>query len=134
MCGGWDFPALHTSAAAHCVPHPPQLFLSVFVFTQVPLHIVWPAAGQPEPGDDTHWPAVQLLPEAHLVPQDPQWALSVFGSTHAPAAPLHFSSPAAQVSGSSYGQRLDVPLTQPPLLFLGLKPTLHRLQARSLVP
>ena len=35
-------PLQQTSRRLHAVPHEPQLERSVFVSTQVPLHLVWP--------------------------------------------------------------------------------------------
>ena len=39
----WHLPCLHVELAGHACPQPPQLLLSVLVFTQVPLHMLYPA-------------------------------------------------------------------------------------------
>jgi hypothetical protein len=66
---------LHTWLEPHCVPHEPQLLVSLRE-TQAPLHSRKPVAQLQEP-------AVQLAP-AHDVPHAPQFAGSVCVLMHAP--------------------------------------------------
>jgi hypothetical protein len=70
------------------VPHAPQLFASVEVFTQAPLHSVCPA-GQPAQEPLTH-----ETPDAHACPHEPQLFESVCLLTHAPEQRLR---PVAQL-------------------------------------
>jgi hypothetical protein len=77
----WQMPAEQLEPLAHLVPQAPQLALSVWKLTHVPvavqrlgvvpLQIIW----QP--------PATQLIPDAHALPQVPQLALLVVRSTQA---------------------------------------------------
>lgn len=68
-------------------PHPPQLPLSVSVFTQVAPHRV-------VPDGHTHAPVTHRAPPVHAAPQVPQFAASVWRFTH---APLQFVVPVPQV-------------------------------------
>lgn len=61
------------------MPQLPQLLWSVFVSTQVPLHLVWPV-GQPA----THCPFSQVSPEAQALKQPPQLLVSVLVLIHVP--------------------------------------------------
>jgi len=69
-------PLVHDWPTVQACPHAPQLFGSVAVFVQVPLHDVCPL-GQPPP--EPHVPPVQGTPLAHAVPHVPQFAGSEEG-------------------------------------------------------
>jgi len=71
-------PEVQTCPELHFFPQLPQLFLSDFVSTQVPLQVVWPtrqnAVLLPTAEADTsvQEPEVQICPELHEWPQAPQ--------------------------------------------------------------
>lgn len=81
---GRQAPPMHCSPAAQVLPQVPQLFGSVWRFTQAPEQALCP---------DGHWqlPPTQDAPVAHALPQAPQLFASVCRSTH---APLHTVWPA----------------------------------------
>jgi hypothetical protein len=73
------------------LPHAPQLFGSLVVSVQVPLHSVCPV-GQPVP--PVQVPPVQVCPEAQALPQAPQ----LFGSVpRLVQVPLQLVWPVPQV-------------------------------------
>jgi hypothetical protein len=80
--------------APQTTPHMPQLFLSIFVLTQVPLHEVKPWR---------HWqvPPLQVPPTPHVLLHAPQWSGLVCVSTHTPlqnvCPPAHVQTPAWHV-------------------------------------
>ena len=80
-------PCAQTSPAGHTTPQPPQLFASLCVRTQLPLHLAPPLA---------HWhePPWQVVPAPHTVSQPPQLELSVCSSTQEPP---HAKRPPPQV-------------------------------------
>jgi hypothetical protein len=71
-------PALHTVPPVQAIPHPPQLFESVFVSTQAPVQFVVPA------GHAVVHIIEQTCIEVHIVPHPPQFCGSVFVSTQTP--------------------------------------------------
>lgn len=88
-------PALQVCPEVHLVLQTPQLFGSVMVFVQVPLHDVCPGRHAAAPEQD---PLVQGCPVAHALPQLPQLDGSEDGVTQMPEhkVPGHESvSPAA---------------------------------------
>ncbi len=78
-------PAEQICPEAHGLPQSPQFWLSVSVFTQVPLQ-----SDRPVWQDTAHVPPEQTLPEGHSVPHLPQLSRSVCRFTH---RPLHSVSP-----------------------------------------
>jgi hypothetical protein len=73
---------------------PPQLFGSLVVSVQVPLHATWPAGH-----DDVQVPFTHVWPEAHAFPQVPQLFASVLVLISQPSAGflLQSAKPALQV-------------------------------------
>jgi hypothetical protein len=77
-------PAVHTQTPfvqawllPQRMPQPPQLFLSVRVFTHVVPHAVWPGA-------QVHAPPEQVCVAPQALPQPPQLLLLLVTSMHTP--------------------------------------------------
>jgi RNA polymerase subunit RPABC4/transcription elongation factor Spt4 len=68
-------PLVHICPVAHARPHAPQWAVLVLVFTQAPLHTVWPAG-------HAHVPPEHDCPLAHTTPQPPQLFTSVVTLMH----------------------------------------------------
>jgi hypothetical protein len=84
-------PALHWPPDPQWCPQLPQLFASLLVFVQIPLHIV--------PGQ-LHAPALQMSPGGHELKQLPQCATSlsdVHPSGHAVEGAGHVQAPDEQL-------------------------------------
>ncbi len=97
-------PLEQTSPTWQALPHAPQLFTSLAVFTQFRLQLVWPEG-------HVQLPPVQVCAGPQVVPQLPQFVLLVAVSTH---TPLH----AVCVGGQGMHccvWLLQVPLQQTPL-------------------
>jgi hypothetical protein len=69
--------------AGHWVPQVPQLDRSVWVFTQLPLQLLWPVWHC-----TVHTPAEQTSPEAHWRPQAPQLLRSLWSAASQPLLAL----------------------------------------------
>lgn len=72
-----QLPWEQTSPGGHALPHPPQLFGSLCVSTQLPLHLAPPLA---------HWhaPPWHVVPALQTVSHPPQLELSDVSSTQKP--------------------------------------------------
>jgi hypothetical protein len=76
--GHVQMPALHTVPPVQAIPHPPQLFGSVFVSMHAPVQFVVPA------GQVVVQVIEQTCIEVHIVPHPPQFCGSVVVSTQTP--------------------------------------------------
>jgi hypothetical protein len=88
-------------------PHPPQLFSSVAVFTQSPLHCEYPVSQ-----GALHWllehTGVAWVLAGQTLPQLPQLLASVLVLMH---AALHFTNPETQPKPHVPAAHVGVPLT-----------------------
>jgi hypothetical protein len=98
---------LHTWSFAHCVPHAPQLFGSLFVLTQSPLQSV--SVGSHAPAQVP--PLQNAVAPEHDVVHEPQCVLSVSRSTQ---TPLHAVSPGPQQMPLVHVSPLPHARPQPP--------------------
>jgi hypothetical protein len=87
FAGHAQAPPMQTVPPVQAMPHPPQLFGSVFVSTQAPVQSVVPA------GHMVVQVIAQTCIEVHIVPQPPQFCGSVFVSTQTPPQSVPTAQP-----------------------------------------
>jgi hypothetical protein len=101
--GHWHLPFTQMFPPVHALPHPPQLLVSVSVWTQLPAQNVRVGSTHVS----AHTPEAQSAPVGHLCPQAPQLYGSFWVSWHgtpdawleSPLPPLVFDEQA--VAGTS---------------------------------